>query len=112
MFSTGPTHCGPVRYGQGPGEPNQSLYSAIYSVTNLLECLPKLTQDERKLITEAMRRYDPEKLVIDYNNVKLIALLNRDRVVPALWLYGTTAAIDLALELRGVSPTAECRGPR
>jgi hypothetical protein len=69
-------------------------------VTNLLECLPKLTQDERKLITEAMRRYDPEKLVIDYNNVKLIALLSRERAVAALWLYGTTAAIDLAIRLQ------------
>jgi hypothetical protein len=81
-------------------------------VTNLLALAWKLTEEERKLIAEAMRRYDPEKLVIDYNNVKLIALLNRDRVVPALWLYGTTAAIDLALRLRGVSPTATCRGPR
>jgi hypothetical protein len=102
MFSTGPADCGPVRYGQGPGEPNQSLYSAIYSVTNLLGWLPKLTEEERKLITEAMRRYDPEKLVLDYKNNGQIGLLNRDRAVAALWLYGTTAAIDLALRLRGV----------
>ena len=37
---------------------------------NLLSLLPKLTMADRKLITEAMRRYDRDKLVIDYNNSK------------------------------------------
>ena len=70
-------------------------------MTNLLAVVWKLTEAERKLIAEAMRRYDPEKPEIDYNDLGMIGLLNRESVVAALWLYGTTAAIDLALRLQG-----------
>jgi hypothetical protein len=69
-------------------------------VTNLLAWLPKLTEADRKLIAEAMRRYDPEKPVIHDD---VIGLLNRERVIAALWLYGTNAALALALKLRGVT---------
>jgi hypothetical protein len=73
-------------------------------VTNLLAWLPCLTEAERKLIAEAMRRYDPEKPVIDYNNDGEIGFLGRERVIAALWLYGTNAALDLACK---VSMTTE-----
>ena len=57
--------------------------------------LPKLTETEIKLIKEAIRRYDPDLDCINPTG------LHRERVIRALWLYGTTPAIDLVLSLSG-----------
>jgi len=66
--------------------------------TNLLTLLPKLTEEDRENIAEAMRRYNPESR-IDYNDLGVIAFLNRERVIVALQVYGTTAALRLACKL-------------
>ena len=53
-----------------------------------------LTETELELINEAMRRYGPG------NNPAVIARLYPE-VISALWLYGTTPALDLVFKLRG-----------
>jgi hypothetical protein len=63
---------------------------------NLLEFLSKLDEWDCREITDAMRNHDPAKLVIDYNNLRVIGFLNRERVIAALLkvyrAYGTAAA--------------------
>jgi hypothetical protein len=54
---------------------------------NLLALLPDLTDEDRDIIAEAMRRYHP-KSPIDFTDLALIGLLNRERVVVALQVYG------------------------
>lgn len=76
-------------------------------MTNLLGLAWKLTEAERKLITEAIRRHDPEKPVIDYNDLDRIGFLCRERVIAALrhhsyWVrvHGRWAALALIRKLR------------
>jgi hypothetical protein len=60
-----------------------------------------LTETELELINEAMRRYGPKNVaVIDCKNLELVGRLY-PKVISALWLYGTTPALDLVLKLRG-----------
>ena len=61
-----------------------------------------LTETELELINEAMRRYGPgnNPAVIACNNPAVIARLYPE-VISALWLYGTTPALDLVFKLRG-----------
>jgi hypothetical protein len=58
-----------------------------------------LSEAELKLIKEAMWRYDPEKL--DYSDRLAVGLSPHERIIAALWLYGTTPALDLVFKLRG-----------
>jgi hypothetical protein len=51
---------------------------------NLLALLPDLTDEDRDIIAEAMRRYHPKSPI----DLALIGLLNRERVVVALQVYG------------------------
>jgi hypothetical protein len=62
---------------------------------NMMPLLPKLTETEIKLIKEATRRYDPDLDCVNPTG------LHRERVIRALWLYGTTPALDLVFKLRG-----------
>jgi hypothetical protein len=48
---------------------------------NLLAKLHELTHEDRDIIAEAMRRYDP-KSRIDYTDLAVIALLDRERGCP------------------------------
>jgi len=95
-------HCGSIRYGQGAGEPNQSVYSAIPSLKGEQyheKPLPyRRNGAVHELINEAMRRYGP-KNVIDCKNPELVGC--RLEVIAALWVYGTNPALDLVLKLRG-----------
>jgi len=69
-------------------------------VSNLLEIAPGLSETERKLIADAMYDYDPNQRVIDYNDFRVIAVSNPDKVIAALrdfyWVHGTVAALRLA----------------
>ena len=69
---------------------------------NLMRLLPGLSKTERKLIADAMYDYDPGKH--NYNDIRVIMLLDRDRVIAALrnfyWVHGTTAALRLAHKLQ------------
>jgi len=71
-------------------------------MANLLPLLPELSEPELKLIADAMRDYDPERL--DYSDLRVIALLDRKSVIAALRkfyrVYGTTAALRLAGKLK------------
>jgi hypothetical protein len=62
---------------------------------NLLALLPHLTDEELAIIAEAMRRYNPT----DFTDPAVIGLLNRERVIVALQVYGTAAALALACKL-------------
>jgi hypothetical protein len=53
-------------------------------MSNLLALAYKLSEAERKLLVEVIGRHYPGKPVIDYNNVKLIALLHGECVIVAL----------------------------
>jgi len=67
-------------------------------MANLLLMLKWLSDDDRKNIAEAMRRYGPESGP-DYTDERVIGLLRRERVIVALQVYGTTAALRLACKL-------------
>ena len=62
---------------------------------NLLELLPKLTDEDLAVIAEAMRRYYPKSHI----DLAVIGLSPRERVAVALQVYGTTAALALACKL-------------
>jgi hypothetical protein len=78
-------------------------------VENLLLLLPKLSETERKLITDAIHDYDPEKPVID---LRKMALLDRKHVIAALRKFyrvnGTTAALRLARKVECERSTQPC----
>jgi hypothetical protein len=77
---------------------------------NLLLLLPKLSKTERKLIADAMYDYDLGKH--DYNDIRVIMLLRRERVIAALrnfyWVHGTTAALRLARKVECERSTQRC----
>ncbi len=64
---------------------------------NLLALLPCLTDEDLANIAEAMRRYNPKSRIDFHPGV--IGLLPRERVIVALQVYGTTAALALACKL-------------
>jgi hypothetical protein len=72
---------------------------------NLLGVVFKLTEAERKLLVDVIGRHDPEKLVIDYNDLERIGFLGRERVIAALrhhsYVRVSWAAIALIRKLRG-----------
>jgi hypothetical protein len=72
---------------------------------NMLALMSSLSEMDRKLIRDAMYDYDPGKH--DYNDINVIMLLHRERVIAALrnfyWVHGTTAALRLARKV-------ECEG--
>jgi hypothetical protein len=59
---------------------------------------------ERKLIVEVIGRYGHDKLEIDHNDVKMIALLSAERAIAALdhsyWVRRRMAARALANKIR------------
>jgi hypothetical protein len=67
-------------------------------MVNLLPKLHELTREDRDNIARAMRGYKPESGV-DYTNLCVIGLLDRERVAVALQVLGTTAALRLACKL-------------
>ncbi len=79
---------------------------------NLLGIAPGLSETERKLIADSMYNYDPDQRVVDYNDFRVIATSNPDKVIAALrnfyWVHGTTAALRLAhkLECKGSTETS------
>jgi len=76
---------------------------------NLMSLLPCLSETELKLIRDAMYNYDPKP---NYNDIRVIMTLRRDRVIAALrkfyWVHGTTAALRLAHKLECEARKLEC----
>jgi hypothetical protein len=67
---------------------------------NMLLLMSELTDEDLRNITEALRRYPPSNQgFIDYTQPAVIGLLPRERVIVALQVYGTTAALRLACKL-------------
>jgi hypothetical protein len=69
---------------------------------NLLRWMPKLTEEDRKEIADAVRNHGPSRHQLNYNDIAL-GLLNREVVIAALHevyrIFGTAAALATARKL-------------
>jgi len=80
-----------------------SKQATVMGEKNLLLCWPRLTEEGRNEICDAMRKYGPLPSK-DYDDLPVILLSNREDVIAAVLevhrVYGTAAALETASKLK------------